>query len=510
MYLVFFLTFRLGSYPMTWIEHGVEWLGSTVVNTWPADWAPDLRSLVVDGIIGGVGGVIVFLPNILLLFLAIAFLEGTGYMARAAFIMDQLMHKIGLHGKSFIPMLIGFGCSVPAILATRTLENRRDRLTTMLVLPLMSCGARLTIYALFIPAFFPPAWQAPVLWIIYFTGILLAVGAAKLLRVTVLRGETVPFVMELPPYRMPPLHGVLVHMWERAWEYLRKAGTVILALSVVLWALTSYPKPDATETAVDDGAARLEKTYEAGLADVAAMIYAPTETIPHEPLMSPEQSTLEEPWPVLVSVIDNVSAARSDYEQALEGLHEDNTARKAELRLQRDAILSGIREQNPQLYTVALHYIDDVYEPYHAAKERLEARQEAARLQYSIAGRIGRGLEPVLRPLGFDWRIGTALIGAMAAKEVFVAQMGIVFSLGEEGGTEVLRQKLREHYTPLVGFCVMLFCLISTPCVATIAATRQESGSWKWALFQLIGLTVLAYAVTMLVYQGGAFFGWGT
>jgi ferrous iron transport protein B len=186
-----------------------------------------LQSLLVDGIIGGVGGVIVFLPNILLLFLAIAILEDSGYMARAAFIMDRVMHKIGLHGKSFIPMLIGFGCSVPAIMATRTLENRRDRLTTMLVLPLMSCGARLPIYALIIPAFFPEMLYAPMLWLIYVIGILLAVLGAKVLRSTILRGESTPFVMELPPYRMPTLKGVLIHMWERGWLYLKKAGTII-------------------------------------------------------------------------------------------------------------------------------------------------------------------------------------------------------------------------------------------------------------------------------------------
>lgn len=241
MYLVFHLTFTLGDPPMGWIEGFFGWLGEAVEGWWPDGSESLLKSLLLDGIIGGVGGVIVFLPNILLLFLAIAILEDSGYMARAAFIMDRLMHKIGLHGKSFIPMLIGFGCSVPAIMATRTLENRRDRLRTMLVTPLMSCGARLPIYALIIPAFFPQAWHAPTLWIIYVIGILLAVVSAKFLRSTLLKGESVPFVMELPPYRMPTLKGVLIHMWERGWLYLKKAGTIILGISILLWAMTTFP-----------------------------------------------------------------------------------------------------------------------------------------------------------------------------------------------------------------------------------------------------------------------------
>ena len=354
-----------------------------------------------------------FLPNILLLFLAIAFLEDSGYMARAAFIMDKLMHKIGLHGKSFIPMLIGFGCSVPAIMATRTLEDRKDRLTTMLVAPLMSCGARLPIYALIIPAFFPAAWRARMLWIIYVIGIVLAILCAKLLRRTLFRGESTPFVMELPPYRVPTAKGLLVHMWERGWLYLKKAGTIILGVSVIMWALTTFPQKRA-----------FERDYEAALA-------------------AAETQSLDD-------------AARRERMTAIEG------TRNAEL------------------------------------------------LAYTFAGRIGHGLEPILRPLGFDWRIGTALIGACAAKEVFVAQLGIVFAVGEAGAEpSALREKLQKNYTPLTAFCIMLFCLISAPCMATVAVTWRESNSWKWALLQFGGLTVLAYIITLLVYQAGALAGIG-
>ncbi|HNS22549.1 MAG TPA: ferrous iron transport protein B [Sedimentisphaerales bacterium] len=384
MYAVFWLTFTLGEFPMIGLEWLFGWLGAAVSGLWPEGSDSWLRSLLVDGVIAGVGGVIVFLPNILLLFLAIAMLEDTGYMARAAFVMDRIMHKIGLHGKSFIPMLIGFGCSVPAIMAARILENRRNQLTTIMVIPLMSCGARLTIYSLIIPAFFAPAWRGPVMWLVYLIGILLAVTCAKLLRLTVFQGETLPFVMELPPYRMPTPKSVLIHMWQRGWMFLRKAGTVILGISVVLWVLASFPKPSPERLAGLDGA---------------------------------------------------------------------------------------------------------------------QARQAA--LEQSVMGRVGRFVEPAIRPLGFDWRIGTALIGAVAAKEVFVSQLSIVYATGSDEDTDALRKKLRANYTPLAGFCIMLFSLISTPCAATVAMTRQETGSWRWAAFQFVGLTVLAYVITLAVFQVG-------
>ncbi len=389
MYVVFTVTFTLGGPPMEWLEAGIGALANLVRDAWPAGRAAMVQSLVVDGILGGVGGVVAFLPNIVLLFASISILEDSGYMARAAFLMDRLMQRIGLHGRSFIPLLVGFGCTVPAILATRTLESRRDRLTTMLVLPLMSCGARLPIYTLLIPAFFPEPARAPILWLLYLIGIALAVAGAMTLRKTLFRGEVEPLVMELPPYRAPTLRGVATHMAERGWMYLRKAGTVILAISVVLWALTTYPRlPDAAK-----------------------------------------------------------------------------------------AGLSGD-----------------------------EAR--AAELAHSTAGRIGHALEPALRPMGFDWRAGTAMIGAFAAKEVFVAQLGIVFAVGNvDENIESLRERLHKAYTPLQGLCMMLFMLIGTPCMATVAVTRRESGSWRWALFQFGALTAAAYVLTTLVFQAGRLMG---
>ena len=390
MYLVFYITFTFSELPMGWIETFFGWLSKIISGFWIEGSDSVLRSLLVDGIIGGVGGVLVFLPNILFLFLAIAVLEDTGYMARAAFIMDRLMHKIGLHGKSFIPMLIGFGCSVPAIMATRTLDNQKDRMVTMMVVPLMSCGARLPIYALIIPAFFPQSMHAPIMWLIYLIGIVLAIISAKVLRITVFKGPSPPFVMELPPYRMPTLKATLLHMGERTWLYVRKAGTIILGISIILWALTSYPK----------------------LNDASSF-------------NSPEE------------------------------------ARTAEL-------------------------------------------------SHSFAGRIGQIMSPVLKPMGFDWKIGTALLGAIAAKEVFVAQLGIVYSVGEANEhSETLRQRLRDKYNPLTGFCIMLFALIATPCMATVATVKREANSWKWALFQFGGLTIMAFIITSIVYQTGSFLGIG-
>ena len=383
MYLTFFLTFKLGNYPMEWIETAFSYLGRFISGLWEEGSTSFLKSLLVDGIVGGVGGVIVFLPNILLLFFAIAFLEDTGYMARAAFIMDKIMHKIGLHGKSFVPMLLGFGCSIPAIMATRTLDTRRDKLITILVIPLMSCGGRLPIYALIIPAFFHARLQAPILLLIYLIGIVLAVISAKVLSRTLFRSESPYFVMELPPYRMPTLRSMFIHMWERGWLYLRKAGTLILGISILMWALTTFP-----------------------------------------------------------------------------------------------------------------------------SKESLSKSEN---LEYSFAGRIGRGIEPLLKTMGFDWRIGTALIGATAAKEVFVAQIGIVYSVEHaDGEPATLRERLLENYSPLTAFCIMLFSLIGFPCMATVAVTIKESGSWKWGLFQFGGLTFLAWLITTIVYQSGNLINWFT
>ncbi len=400
MYAIFWVTFTLGAPLMDLIETGIGALSGALVTHWPGSADSALLSLLVDGILAGVGGVLVFVPNIILLFLGLSLLEDTGYMARAAFLMDRFLSRFGLHGKSFLPLVTGFGCSIPGIMATRTIENDRDRLVTMLVLPLMSCGARLPIWLLVIPAFLAAPWQAPALWGVYVIGIALALGLARLLRGTVLRGEPTPFVMELPPYRVPPLRSVVLRMSERAGIYLRKAGTVILGISIILWALTTYPQPD---------------TY----------------------------------------AVDRALAAG-----------------------------------DPAVTQLTTAQIDGL--------------RSAEALQSSVAGRVGTALEPAFAPLGFDWRIVTASIGAFAAKEVFVSQLSIVYALGAEGAEGDLRSQLRADYSPLVALSLVLFLLIGTPCMATVAITRRESGRWSWALLQFGGLTVFAYLVSLTVYQLGS------
>ena len=413
MLAVFAFTFFCAQ-PLTGLlENLFSGLANLIGAHWPEDKLTFIRDLICDGIIGGVGGVLSFLPNILFLFLAIAFLEGTGYMARAAFIMDGCMHKFGLHGKSFIPMLLGFGCTVPAVMATRTIESKRDRLTTIMILPLMSCGARLPIYSLIIPAFFRESLQAAVLWIIYIIGVLLALLAARLLKSTLFNGDDEVFVMELPPYRMPTLRSLLIHGWERTVMYLHKAGTLILGASIILFIINTYPKK--TE---------LSKDYQQLIAEVNA------------------------------------------------------SGRSEELK----------------------------------ANEVAELKAEAGSemLSYTIAGRIGNTLSVAMAPLGFDWRSSSALIGAFAAKELFVAQLGIVFAVGDtddEAGQNKLTDSIRQAYTPLQGFCMMLFCLISMPCVATVAVVRRETESWVLTLGQLFGLTLAAYIITLIVYQAGLFLG---
>ncbi|MGC9330044.1 MAG: nucleoside recognition domain-containing protein, partial [Candidatus Hinthialibacter sp.] len=420
--------------------------------------------------------------------------------------MDRFMHKIGLHGKSFIPMLIGFGCSVPAIMATRTLENRRDRYTTMLVIPLMSCGARLPIYTLIIPAFFPLKWQAPILWIIYLIGVLLAIGGAKFLRATLLRGDNDPFIIELPPYRLPTWKGISIHVFERTWMYLRKAGTIILAISVVIWALMYFPVKHEFDRDYKAEAAQVEASFVHGLKDIHSIL--DTE-LSFEQFRSALENPREEPqihddpsMQAFFSMIQNIQKARDSFDQAIHQKNvQENTLDYFHLQQALNSVLAEIKRPSPVVYSAALQYLDHLENPYEEKIQEIERAKHAEKLSYSAAGRIGRAMEPALKPLGFDWRIGTALLGAFAAKEVFVAQLGIVFSLGEtEEHADALRAQLRREYSPLMGFCIMLFCLIAMPCMATIAATRLESGSWKWALLQLVGLTLFGYFVTLIVF----------
>ena len=418
IYAMFFFTFTCADPFMGWIEDGFGWLSDTIKDVWSEDTLPFWRAMVTDGIIGGVGGVIVFLPNILFLFFAIAILEDSGYMARAAFVMDGIMRKFGLQGRSFVPLVLGFGCNVPAIMATRCIESERDRITTIMVLPLMSCGARLPIYALIIPAFFAAKYQAAMMWLIYVIGVVVALFAAKLMRKTLFKGDGEVYLMELPPYRLPTLRSLMLHMWDRGKMYLHKAGTIILATSIILFIANTYP----------------EKTE-----------------------------------------------FSKDYDALVEQVQKDGKAKN----LSEEKIEESVAE--------------------------LENEKSAEALEYTTSGRIGKFLEPVFKPIGFDWKLTTASIGALAAKEVFVSQLGILYAEGEaDEESETLREKLAKNYTPLQGFCMMIFSLMSIPCLATLAVLKREVNSWKLTIAEAIGLFVLAYVATFLVYQIGTILNIGT
>ena len=409
MYATFWFTFTVAEPPMEWIENFFGWLGEFIGSRLPEGF---WNSLIVDGIIGGVGGVIVFLPNILLLFFAIAILEDSGYMSRASFVMDGVMRKFGLQGRSFVPLVLGFGCTVPAVMATRTIESERDRTVTIMVLPLMSCGARLPIYALLIPAFFPEKYQAFTMWIVYIIGIVIALIAARIMKSTLFKGEGEVYLMELPPYRMPTVKSMMLHMWDRSKMYLQKAGTIILATSIILYLCNTYP--EKTEFSQDYDA-QIEAAQKAGAAEDDETVVA------------------------------------------------------------------------------------------------LENAKQNETLEYTISGRAGKVLEPIFAPMGFDWKISTATIGALAAKEVFVAQMGILYSEGEaDEESEGLRATLSKTYTPLQAFCMMLFALLSIPCLATLAIIKRELNSWKMAVMEGAGLFVLAWVITTIVYQVGSLLKIGT
>ncbi|NDW18545.1 ferrous iron transport protein B [Dysgonomonas sp. 216] len=416
MWVMFECTFILGGYPMEWIEGGVAWLSETLKGAMPSGM---LKDLLVDGIIGGVGGVIVFLPNIMILYAFISFMEDSGYMARAAFIMDKVMHKMGLHGKSFIPLIMGFGCNVPAIMATRTIESRSSRMITMLVNPFMSCSARLPVYILFIGVFFEKH-AGLVLFGLYIFGILLAVISARIFKKFLFKKEDTPFVMELPPYRMPTLRSVIIHMWDKARQYLRKMGGVILIASIIIWFLGYFPLDKERE-----------QLYENHL-----------------------------------TVIEN------EYVQKL--INEE----------QKEERIS-----------------------------ELEVNYSIEKQENSYIGRIGKFIEPIMAPLGFDWKISISLVTGMAAKEVVVSTLGVLYT-GNPDSTDSLPDRLLSDthsdgsstFTPLVVISFLLFVLIYFPCVATIAAIKEESGSWKWGMFSIVYTTLLAWCISFVVYQLGSLF----
>jgi len=431
MWLMFYTTFRLGEYPMNWIDSGVTFL-SEILRTNMTDGM--LKDLLIDGIIGGVGGVIVFLPNILILFFFISLMEDTGYMARVAFIMDKLMHKIGLHGRSFIPMLMGFGCNVPAIMATRTIENRNDRLLTMLINPFMSCSARLPVYILIVGAFFP-TMAGTVLFSIYAFGILVAILVAIIFKKTIFKSAESPFVMELPPYRIPTIRNTTKHMWFKGKQYLQKMGGIILIASIIIWAAGYFPQNISYSQNYDEQIQQVQMQYD------NALILTPG-------LQKIEQKTLE---------------------------HD---------------------------FQLKIH--------------NLELAKESERQGGSYIGKLGKFIEPAIAPLGFDWKMGVALVAGAAAKEIVVSTIGVLYQADSEEEPEVLTERLRNAkyedgkkkgepiFTPLVAISFLIFVLIYFPCIAVVAVVKRESGSWKWAGFLVVYSTGLAWVLSFLVFQIGS------
>jgi len=409
MWIMFEATFRLGDYPM----QGIEWLVEVIGNFVRTHMAEGpLKDLLVDGIIGGVGGVIVFLPNILILYAFISFMEDSGYMARAAFIMDKIMHKMGLHGKSFIPLVMGFGCNVPAVMATRTIESRNSRMITMLVTPLMSCSARLPVYVLITGALFPKN-ASFVLLSLYVTGVILAVILARVFKRAFFNEEDVPFVMELPPYRMPTGKSILLHMWEKAKQYLHKMGGIILVASIIIWFLGYFPRETARTADFKQQIASIENTQ-----------------------ISPEEKAKQ--------------LQEIEHQMAMD--HQEN----------------------------------------------------------SYIGRIGQIISPVMEPLGFNWKISVSLLSGMAAKEIVVSTLSVLYT-GSDDSEQALTERLLQEknpdgtdvFTPLVGLSLMLFVLLYFPCIATVTAIVNESHSWKWGAFVILYTCCLAWVVSFLVYQIG-------
>ena len=453
MTLMFQSIFTFAHLPMDALQAMVDWLGSGISKLIPPG---DLNSLLVNGVVAGVGAVIVFLPQILLLFLFIGFLEDTGYMSRAAFLMDRLMSKIGLHGKSFIPMLSSYACAIPGIMATRTIETRKDRLVTILVAPLMSCSARLPVYTLLIAACIPDIKVLGVLKLqgltmlaMYLLGTVVALLMAWLFKKTLLKGETPMLIMELPPYKRPLLRVVARHMWDRARLFLRRAGTVILGINILLWFLATYPRNTDIES----------KYSQARAAEVLK--------------------------------INRYATEKKDVEQVIEDL-------KSNLMLRNSLEMQVLQTINS-----------------------LEREKAGAQLRNSFAGRMGRAIEPIIKPLGFDWKMGIGIVGSFAAREVFVSTMSTVYNVGQaddtESGTKTLAQTLRAQtrpdgtpvYTTLVAVTLMVFYVFALQCASTVAVVRRETNSWKWPLFQWVYMGILAWGLAFITYQGGRWLGWG-
>ena len=454
LFITFNATFFVGAYPMEWIDAGVGLLA-----TWMRGVMPEgmLCDLLVDGIISGVGGVLVFLPNILILYFFISLMESSGYMARAAFIMDKLMHHIGLHGRSFIPLFMGFGCNVPAIMATRTIENRNARMITILIIPLMSCSARLPIFLLLAGTFFPQS-AGVALFSMYMIGVVLAALMAILFRKVMFNKEETPFVMELPPYRMPSVKTMLRDTWEKGVQYLRKIGTTILVGSIVIWGLSYFPLENA-------------QTHTDGIISHGEY-YLSKDDILHTDNLSHTEGT------------DNTENAVA--------LPADNS------------IINNF-EQSEKLSSVSsVHSVRE----NNSVREKNNSVGSTSQLENSYLGQIGKAIQPALAPLGFDWKASVALVTGVTAKEIVVSTLGVLYSADEDDAASLSEKLLSATddngdplYNVAVAISLMLFVLIYLPCIGTLATIKSETGSWWWALFVAVYTIVLAWIVSFVAYQ---------
>ena len=486
MWLLFNFVNTVGAIPQGWIEDGFTALQAWVVTVIPEG---QLQSLISDGIIAGVGAVLSFVPLILLLFLGISFLEDTGYMARAAFVIDRVMRACGLHGKSFIPLLLGFGCSVPSVMGARILDNYKDRMVTILITPFMSCSARLPVYTLFAAAFFPPEWAGTVVFGVYALGIVFGIVFAKIFRKYLFAGEAEPFVMELPPYHLPTLKATLTHMFERGIMYLKKAGTFILAASILVWFITTYPMD-----------VEYSKDYDA-LHDQVAQTYEmkDAETLAHFGIATDEQKDQ------VNEIVDNMKSTVADATTQAEDAGEAAPEIEVEDDSEAPELFNDIKEQNEQLFPVAWAMyknsanLDD-------ENQKIDEEKNSEKLEQSYAAMFGKAINPVLKPLGFDWKIGVSLVAGLAAKEVVVSTLGTIYAVGgDTDHPQALTDYLQNdpHFTPLIALTLMLFILIYPPCIAALAVIRRETGSWKWMLFMFCYENAFAWIACFIFYNIG-------
>ena len=486
MWLLFNFVNTVGAIPQTWITDGFTALQAWVVTVIPEG---QLQSLISDGIIAGVGAVLSFVPLILLLFLGISFLEDTGYMARAAFVIDRVMRACGLHGKSFIPLLLGFGCSVPSVMGARILDNYKDRMVTILITPFMSCSARLPVYTLFAAAFFPPEWAGTVVFGVYVLGIVFGIVFAKIFRKYLFAGEAEPFVMELPPYHLPTLKATLTHMFERGIMYLKKAGTFILSASILVWFITSYPMD-----------VEYSKDYDA-LHDQVAQTYEmkDAETLAHFGITTDEQKDQ------VNEIVDNMKSTVADATTQAEGAGEAAPEIEVEDDSEAPELFNDIKDENKDLFPAAWAMYKNSAN-LDAENDKLGKEQAAEKIEQSYAASFGKAINPVLEPVGFDWKMGLSLVAGLAAKEVVISTLGTVYAVGgDDVNPAPLTDYLQNdpHFTPLIGLTMMLFILIYPPCLATLAVIKRETGSWKWVAFMFFYENTFAWIACFIFYNVG-------